>query len=126
MEFRGCTIEEVVRLIEDSGDSEIDEDPEFLLPTFLSSDEEHQQEDQLPSLYSLAQPLKVIIIIVKINGISYITLINTVFPRMLFALKLYSPSYSVRTTVWPECLLRSPSYCIRMVFKTLRTRDSNS
>ena len=52
--------------------------------------------------------------------------IYTVFPRMLFALKLYSPSYSVRTTVWPECLLRSPSYCIRTVFKTLRTRDSNT
>ena len=51
---------------------------------------------------------------------------HTVFPRMLFALKLYLPSYSVRTTVWPECLLRSPSYCIRTVFKTLRTRDSNS
>ena len=33
MKFRGYTIEEVVRLLEDSGDSEIDEDPE------------HQQED---------------------------------------------------------------------------------
>ena len=30
MEFRGYTIEEVVRLLEDSGDSEIDEDPEHL------------------------------------------------------------------------------------------------
>ena len=29
---------------------------------------------------------------------------------MLFVLKLYLPSYSVRTTVWLECLLRSPSY----------------
>ena len=38
---------------------------------------------------------------------------HTVFPRMLFALKLYSPSYSVRTTVWPECLLRSPSLFAR-------------
>ena len=46
MEFRGNTIEEVVRILEDSEDSEIDEDPEFLLPTFLSSDEEHQQEDR--------------------------------------------------------------------------------
>ena len=51
---------------------------------------------------------------------------NTVFPRMLFALKLYSPSYSVRTTVWPECLLRSPSNCIRTVFNMLRMRDSNT
>ena len=45
MEFRGYTIKEVVRLLEDSRDSEIDEDPEFLQPNFLSSDEEHQQED---------------------------------------------------------------------------------
>ena len=45
MEFLGYTIEEVVQLLEDCGDTEIDEDPEFLLPTFLSSDEEHQQED---------------------------------------------------------------------------------
>ena len=51
---------------------------------------------------------------------------DTVFPRMLFALKLYSPSYSVCTTVWPECLLRSPYYCIRTVFKMLRMRDSNT
>ena len=45
MEFRGYTIEDVVRLLEDSGDSKIDEDPEILLPTFLSSDKENQQED---------------------------------------------------------------------------------
>ena len=42
---------------------------------------------------------------------------TTVFPRMLFALKLYSPSYSVRTTVWPECLLLRPRIVFPMCSK---------